>query len=250
MRKSNLSLAVPASLLAIGAFMSTPASADPFFYSGYDSGVGSSASLVSSIAAAQTFDAAAAAYGFVQHVDLESTPRVAFTSIEVVPGTYGMTITGSYPAAGGGLSSMTNITGSQTNYSGFNTTPGGENYNKVNGGYEVFSFATPTHAFGAFITGVQNNASISFDDGTSYTVRFSDLFEVGIFGGAAFIGVIDPTRTISSVTITISNQLGVPDTVGIDDMRYTIPVPEASTDGMLAGGLLVLALVAARRSRR
>jgi hypothetical protein len=247
-RNSTLTV-IATSLFISGAVTSTPANADPIFFFGYDSGAGAGAAHPSSNAAAAAFDAVANAGGTLQIVDFESTPRVAFTSLVVVPGSNGMTITGSFPAAGGGLSSISNIPGSQSNFSGYNTTVGGENFNKLNGGYEVFSFPTPISAFGAYVSGVQNNAFFSFDDGTSYTVTFSSLFEVGIFGGVAFVGFVDQGRTVSSVTVTIANQLGVPDGAAIDDVRYATAVPEASTVAMLSGGLLFLRLATVRRER-
>lgn len=236
MKQFSLKSVALVGVVASSAVIPLGARAQILVYFGADSGAGLGSPLPASTAAATAFDAAASSFGTLHVLNFESTPLVLINTYSPVAG---LTITASPQAA-----VLNAPTSSQSNFSGFNTTPGGTNYNFMNGGNETFTFSPPIVGFGAFVTGVQNNATYTFNDGTSQTISFAALFNVGIFGGSFFVGFIDPGRSISSVTLTIANQLGVGDPVGVDDIRYITPVPESSTGAMLCSGLLTLAVAA------
>ena len=123
---------------------------------------------------------------------------------------------------------------------GYNTSPGGSNFLLLFGGTATFSFSTGTDAFVAYLTGVQNGGeTISFSDGTSESVAIPSP---GFGGGTAFVGFMDPGKSIASITINVNN-----DIVGVDDVRYLASVPEPASLALFGGALTILALTRRRK---
>ena len=150
---------------------SSIAFASPVTFTGEDLGAGSSSAHPNSSAAAASFAAAAAALGSVSTISFESAPLGTFTSLSAAPG---VTITGT--DANGNSQSIRNTPSfpANTTVGGFNTTPGGSQYLLVEGGTLVFTFATPTQFFGAYLSGIQTNFfqdTFTFSDGTTQTIN-------------------------------------------------------------------------------
>jgi hypothetical protein len=115
---------------------------------------------------------------------------------------------------GAGFSGISNFT--HGNLYGFNTTSGGSQWLGFPGGSATFTFATPTHSFGTFLTGLQavftaGGLTFTFNDGTPETLTPP----INANGGAQYFGFTD-TSAFTSVTITNLT----PDAWGIDDTTY------------------------------
>jgi len=133
---------------------------------------------------------------------------------------------------------------------GFNTTPGGQFFDLLEGGASTFNFSEPIDAFGVYITGVQTEfatgEALTFSDGSTQTIDTPPAFG----GGGVFIGFTDFGKSITSVTYDAAG-----DIVALDDVRYAsvssrIPeVPEASTWAMMLTGFAGLGF-AGYRARR
>ncbi len=233
-------------LFAAAGMTATGAEAALVTFSGGDAGANSTDPRPVSDATAANFDAAAAALGPVQLITFESAPVGTYSSLAVAPG---VTLTGTdYTGNAAGQSILNSPYGSPDNLFGYNTTPGGQNFAFVNGGFITFSFATPIQAFGAYISGVQlDNETLMFSDGTSQSVTFPNLG-----GGVDFVGFTDAGKLISSVVVnstSAASSLG--DFISVDDVRYVsaaVSVPEPLSLALLVTGLSGLGLTR-RRSR-
>ena len=201
--------------------------------------------------AAQTnFENAAAAYGILNTITYEALATGFYSPIAAAPG---VSITLNAPNGGPGFSGISNFTYGYLN--GFNTTPGGSQWlgfpNSQGSpiGSATFTFATPTHSFGTFLTGLQADASdtndlrITFNDGTAEVLTPP----INMQGGAEYFGFTD-TTAISS--ITLDDSLSTFDDWGIDDTTFNMPVPEPSTLALLGAGLGGLFACRSRARRR
>ena len=191
--------------VSVLAFSGVPALAVPIPFTGEDLGAGPGSAHPNSSAAAASFAASAGALGTVSTINFESAPTGAFSSLTVAPG---VTMSGSSYTGGNQSVNNTPDFPSAPDVDGFNTTPGGANYVEVDGGSLLFSFAKPVDAFGAFLTGVQTifyQDTITFSDGTSYTIDVPGAGTSGSEGALDFVGFTDPGQSISSVEIYAGN---------------------------------------------
>jgi hypothetical protein len=228
MKKSHL-----LAMVFVFAFAST-GRADVIF-SGADLGVlPASPSGTNSSAAAASFDTAAALLGNVSIITFESAPVGSFTSLTVAPG---VTISGSN--ADGNHQTINNTPDAAfPSLDGYNTTSGGANFVELTGGTLVFTFATPTQFFGAFLSGVQDftTDTITFNDGSSQTIDVPETGTSGSIGELAFVGFTDAGKSISSITINAGSLAAGFDDIGVDDVRYqSVPsgVPEPGSVALL-----------------
>jgi hypothetical protein len=236
--------ATKSAILAMAAFalVTTQAHAGLTLFTGADDGAGSLATAPNSVAAAASFDAAAAALGTENTITFESSPLGLFSSLALA----GVTLTGTNVNSNDqsivNTTSNINITPLCSNAScGYNTTPGGSNFLLLFGGTATFFFNHGTDAFGAYLSGVQNaGETITFSDGTSQSVNIPNP---GFDGGTTFVGFTDAANSIASITINVNN-----DIVGVDDVRYvTDSVPEPASLALLGGALAGLALMRRRK---
>jgi hypothetical protein len=194
-------------------------------YTGADNNVSSLAQMTNSAAAAAAFESA-------------------------VPGASVITFEGPLP---GGVSisggSITNFSGCGS-LCGINTTPGGQNFLSLRGGSSTFTFSTPIHAFGAYITGLQTDIvpqeTLTFSDGSAQVINVPS----SINGGGAFVGFTDFGANITSVTYNATG-----DIVALDDVQFsggTAGVPEPAIWAMMLVGFggLGAVLRAHRRADR
>jgi hypothetical protein len=229
--------------MVVFALFTTQAHAGLTLFTGADDGAGSLATAPNSVAAAASFDAAAAALGTENTITFESSPLGLFSSLTLASG---VTLTGTNVNSNDqsivNTTSNINITPPCSNAScGYNTTPGGSNFLLLFGGTATFSFNGGTEAFGAYLSGVQNaGETITFSDGTSQSV---DIPNPGFDGGTTFVGFTDAGKSIASITINVNN-----DIVGVDDVRYvTDPVSEPASLALLGGALAGLAVTRRRK---
>jgi len=235
-------------------FAGVYASANPITYTGEDLNAGPGSAHPNSAAAAASFDTAAAALGNVSTITFEGAPVGGFSSLTVAPG---VTISGAeYTGANQTILNSPSFAPNPA-LGGFNTTPGGSEYVNMLGGTLTFNFATPTQFFGAYLSGIQTaffQDTVTFSDGTTQTIDVPGAGTTGSNGALDFVGFTDAGKSISSVTITASNQFGA-DEIGVDDVRYqslsTSPVPEPSSlmlmfSGIAAFGVGYRRLLAAR----
>ena len=219
-------------------------SASPETFTAYDLNAGPGGPFPNSNAAYSSFAAAAGTLGTIT---FESSPVGTFSSLTVAPG---VTVTGA-DASGNNLfiNDEPNLP-SAPSLDGFNTTPGGANYIEDLAGYAAFSFATPIDAFGVYLSGVQLDFyqdTVSFSDGSSQVIDVPGVATGA--GSVAFVGFIDPGKSISSVTITAGAD-GYGDYIGIDDVSYNLPgtvTPEPSTEVLMLTGCLALGLLMWKR---
>ena len=191
----------------------------------------------SSDAAAASFDAAAAALGPVGLIDFESAPVGTFNNLVVAPGVTmdGIDITTADQEI------RNAPVGPPDGLFGYNTTAGGTNFVGMLAGDLTFTFSTPIHSFGAYISGTQLAFNtIVFNDGSTQTIPVP--LPSATSGGVTFVGFTDAGQQISSVTIS-----SIGDLLGVDDVRFGV-VPEPGTSAL---ALIAMAgLVAAGRRRR
>jgi hypothetical protein len=204
-------------------------------FTGADLGVlpASPSGPMSSLAAA-SFDTAAALLGNVSIITFESAPVGSFTSLTVAPG---VTISGTTRNLGN--QSISNTPDAAfPSLDGYNTTSGGANFVEMLGGSLVFTFATPTQFFGAFLSGVQDfvQDTITFNDGSSETIDVPEAGTSSSIGELAFVGFTDAGKSITSVTINAGTN-GF-DAIGVDDVRYQ----SAAVSGVPEPGSVVLLL--------
>jgi len=215
-------------------------------YSGQDDGAPTTGPFPNSSAAQTTFKTAAAAYGSLNTLTFEGLPTGfgPFTTMGVNVGITGANYGPSYS----GLTTTTS-----GNVYGFNTTPGGDEFLGTSGDTTTFTFSSPTHSFGLWLTGLQTiftaSLPITFNDGTLET----ELPPIDVNGGAQFFGFTD-TSAFSSVTIAdVKSSNGVDDGWGLDDVTYngtsvvTGPTPEPSSLLLLGTGALAIAGTLRRR---
>ena len=136
---------------------------------------------------------------------------------------------------------------------GFNTTAGGAFFREILGNLVTFSFTNPVNAFGLYVTDLQaelvSQQTISYIDGAS--VKHTIIMPSATGGGGAFVGFIDASQLISSITFDASG-----DVVGLDDVQYgkvAAPpgaVPEPSTLALFGVGFAGIASLRRRRRQR
>jgi len=229
-------------LVALSSFA---ASANVITYVGTDLNAGPGAAHPNSAAAAASFDTAAALLGNSSTITFEGAPVGAFTSLTAAPG---VTVTGT------DLFGDSQTVKNQTAFppapalGGFNTTSGGTEYVDVVGGFVTFTFATPTHFFGAYLSGVQNFGQtdmFTFSDGTTEVTDVPNGGTDGSNGLLAFVGFTDAGKSITSITISAGQAgpgaSGGEDEIGVDDVRYqsaaaVTPVPEPSSLALVLTG--------------
>lgn len=223
---------LPAAALAL-AIAALPSNARAqTTYLGADNSVSSLAQMVNSVAARDNFISVA---GNLNLYDFESA----------IPSN--LTITGGTTTGNGG--------GGCGAVCGFNTSPGGALFRRVDGGSVTFTFTNPVDAFGFFVNGLQTDLvpqqTITYVDGAGQTRTVNMPTSTG--GGGAFVGFIDFGQLISSVTFDATN-----DILGFDDLRFgrsannpgdpNAVVPEPSTYALMITGLA--GLVLSRRKRK
>jgi hypothetical protein len=186
-----------------------------------------------SLAAANSFDAAASLLGALQILDFETFPKPGVT-----------------------VSSNDPFDGVQTNPGinqllGGNTTVGGDQYwDTITSATTTFSFATPVQAFGAYITGLgtqSGQALLQYNDGTLQSVNLSTLIG-SPRGGVGFFGFTASRKSISSVLFASATGSGN-DFYGIDDVRYVSASAEPIPTPALLPGLVGLGVAALRKKR-
>lgn len=138
---------------------------------------------------------------------------------------------------------------------GYNTTPGGSNFLRVDSDQTnrpveaVFTFARPIQAFGGYFTGLGNatgGVSLRYvDEAGEQEIQLAAPGS-NLRGGVDFFGLRAPGRSITSVTVRVANQRGRSfDVIGLDDVRLEPSMtasPEPSSlllTGAAAGVLAV-----------
>jgi hypothetical protein len=237
---------------ALCAALASPAAASPVLYVGHDTGVTYLSPLPASDAAHAAWGSAVAGNAEpIQTLTFEDATVGTFTSTTVDG--VGLTFTGQGPAAG---ISNANPSG----FSTWNTTAGGSNYvfdetpASVNAGDTVssmltFSFANPTDAFGAYITGLGTDATFNytFDPGTG-TVTVNGTGDALGFNVAQFFGFTNfgqPFTTLNMNLSAVTPFAGYVYVIGVDDV--SVAAPEPATLSLLGLGLIGVARLRLRR---
>ena len=214
-------------------------------YSATDVGVGPGAATPNASAVAAGFDAAASALAPEFFVDFEPAPIGPFAGLVVAPG---VTITGA--DLFGNDQTILNSPADPSNpaLDGFNTTLGGSQFLELAGGSVTFTFANSTEFFGAMFTGIQPEFytdSLTFYDGTVQNiVIFNPSPDQG---GVTFLGFTDTGAAITSITVNAGTLTSGADFFGVDDVRYSIPVPEPNPFASTCSAFLAIVLLARRR---
>jgi len=179
-------------------------------YSGVDDGAPVGGPFPLSDAAQASFLAAA---GPVTTATFEGLPVGFYSPIAAAPG-LSIALTGS--DFGNGFSGVSNTT--LGNLYGFNTTPGGGQFLGTSGDVTTLNSATPTHAVGTFMTGLQTvftaSLLITFTDTAPETLSVP----IPVNGGAEYLGFTD-TTAITNVTITDNSTTNGTDAWGIGSSR-------------------------------
>jgi hypothetical protein len=226
-------------LFALAMFGSQAASASTVTFAGQDNGSLVGTPLPNSVAARNSFVAAAGAFGTLDSFSFE-TASVGFHG-----GTFNLhaglgTITLNAPNLGNGFSGISDTTFG--NLYGYNVNLGGSHWLGFTNGSATFNFTNPTHSFGAFFTGLQGTPLvITLNDGSG--TIFNPVTNTN--GGAQYFGFTD---TASFTSLTISN---VGDAWGLDAFTINIaPVPEPSTWAMMILGFAGVGFMAYRRKAK
>ena len=220
------------SVLVIALVMMGGASAALIIFSGVDAGANSNNPRPLSNAAAALFDAA----GNETIIDFEAAALGAFTNLVVAPG---VIMNGSDISANPQTIQNTPVD-SPDGLFGYNTTTtaGATHFVSLQGGTLTFTFATPIEDFGAYFSGVQlNGETMSFNDGAPQLIPIPNPGS-----GVQFLGFTDFGRSISSITISVAN-----DIVGVDDVRVSSAAPEPATLALF--GIAVAGLGFSRRRK-
>ncbi len=238
--------AVIVSAAALLAFSAAPAAAVTLTFVGQDDGASELGPWANSAAAEAAFKAAAGAYGAVKTETFESATVGVLSPLVLAD----LTITTDAPDFGPTLSGVNNTTvgGAEGGLYGFNVTPGGSQwYGFPNfiGTSALFTFNAPTNSVGVWLTGIQSEftASITVEllDGSME----SFFLPVNVNGGAQFFGAVSDIAFTKVLAIQTNNP-GVADAFGIDDISYNA-VPEPATWAMLITGFGLVGFAARRR---
>ncbi len=188
----------------------TVAHAGPIVFSGGDLRAGETSPRPNSDAAAAAFDAALAAFQPVTLINFESSPLGPFNNLMISPGIFADGLNG---LGTPGPQQIRNTPFCLPDFlCGYNTTPGGAKGLAVLGGTLTFTFNTPIQAFGAYISGLQLQDSLKFNDGSAQVVETPFLGS----GGIGFVGFIDPGASITSISVDTSSGS---DFITFDDIR-------------------------------
>jgi hypothetical protein len=237
--KLHLALAGIAALMVTAA----PANAVTSVFSGQDDGASEFGPWVNSAAAEAAFKAAAGAYGAVKTETFESAPVGAFTPLVLSD----MTISTPAPNFGPGLSGVNDLV--VNNLYGFNVSAGGKNwygFPNFTATEALVEFNAPTNSLGFWLTGIQAEFTASIDvellDGSKETFSLP----VNSVGGAQFWGVVSDIAFTKVLAIQTNNP-GVADAFGLDDISYNGVVPEPATWAMMIMGFGLVGFAARRR---
>jgi hypothetical protein len=231
-----------ATSLSLGLAATAHAAVVTFY--GADNGVGPAGPFTNAAAAAASFNAATpnSVITFEGATLPNVAPGVSLTSVGDV---------------GTGIQSVDQHTPEPL---GFNTTPLGTNWLKVEPGFNsagafwTFTFSTPISAFGAYFTDTQSNfpgpLTVSFNDGVPQSLGVTKNDSTG---GILFFGFTDSGASITAVTISSGATSDTRDIFGIDDVRFgaavaAVPLPAALP--LFATGLAGLGLLGWRRKKR
>jgi hypothetical protein len=201
MRNLVARTAVGTMFLAVLFFGGPPICAEFITFTGIDSNAGPGQPRPNSAAAAFRFEVAAATFGDLNLIDLESAPLGDFSSLLVAPG---ITVRKANSGSGSGVVTTPSTT------QGYNTTAGGERYLRgTPSGVDLtvpatftFTFDEPIQAFGTYLTGSPNGVpsvgslQIAFADGTSRALSLPSHTS-----GVSFFGFLDTEAPISEVTL-------------------------------------------------
>jgi hypothetical protein len=237
--RSSLRIAAVALALPVAA-----ASGQTF--SGVDLGAGAGAPRPNADAARAAFLLAAGAPTFTQ--TFEGLPLGVYSGPLDIGG--GATI--STVGADGGTPALiiTGVTTGISQASGFNTTLGGTQFFQFGPTFNgpatlTISFASPTSAFGLFLSGVNTaNGAITASFGAN-TFVLPDANN-----GVQFLGFVSPTPITSFELLSEPNTPGgLRDIIGLDDIELVsvTATPEPATLALLGSGLALVAGFARRR---